>query len=136
MNATSRRSTFGIGEQPLDPGDDARGNAVGRIVRRRNFDARNQLARRRIDRDDVGKRAPDVDAHAKFCSLPVGGEDVADHAQHRPAAAVGSGRRARCRSRRSDSRLGPMCGRYDDEAARPSSAVAVERLRRSKPRRA
>ncbi len=52
-------------QQTLQPVDDPCGDALGRAVGRRNFDARDHLARRRIDRDDVGKRSPNVDADAK-----------------------------------------------------------------------
>ena len=59
-----RRIDGVLAQQPLEPGDDARGDAVGMIVGRRHLDRRRHLARRRIDRHDVGERAADVDADA------------------------------------------------------------------------
>jgi len=51
-----------LAHQALETRDDAGGDAVGVIVRRRHLDRRRHLARRRIDRYDIGERAADVDA--------------------------------------------------------------------------
>ncbi len=64
MKAIAARVDGGIGEQPVDAGDDARRDSLASGVRRRHFDARERVARCRIDRDDVGKRSADVDADA------------------------------------------------------------------------
>ena len=55
-----------LAQQPLETGDDAGGDAVGMIVRRRHFNRGDQRARRGVDGDDVGERAADIDADANL----------------------------------------------------------------------
>ena len=73
MNATSPTANVRLAEKPLDAGHDSGGDALGSVVGRGNFDARDRLPRRRIDRDDVGKRAAhvDSDAHAPAAARQV-----------------------------------------------------------------
>ena len=52
-------------QQPAEALDDAGRDAFGRIVRGRHFDASDQFARCRVDRDHVGKRTADVDPDAR-----------------------------------------------------------------------
>jgi hypothetical protein len=59
-----RRIDRVLTQQLFEAGDDAGGDAVGMIVRRRHLDHRDQFARSRIDGHDVGERAADVDADA------------------------------------------------------------------------
>jgi hypothetical protein len=53
-----------LAQQPLEARDDAGRHAVGVIVRGRHLDRGDERARDRIDRNDVGERAPNVDADA------------------------------------------------------------------------
>ncbi len=79
-----RRIDSRLGYEPLDAGDDTGSDALCRPVRRRNFDGRDELARRGIHRNDVGKRAADVDSDAKLGApcrrprSPVGDEREGD----------------------------------------------------------
>src|SRR5471030_3342532 len=63
-----KRDPFGSNrifrQQSLEAAHDTGGNTIGMIVCRRHFDGRNQLARGRVNRDDVGERSTDIDTDA------------------------------------------------------------------------
>ena len=120
-------------EQSLDAGDDSLGNAARSVVRRRDLDARDECARRRIDGDHVGKRSTDVDPDAqtlrrRACHQvkPAVTTCVTIRIVTLPPRSYWS--KSACRSRRSASARSPEAGRYEDEAARPDQPFTVERL--------
>ena len=127
MNATEPASTPARSSNCSRPAMIPVGDAARGVVRRRDLDARDEFARRRVDGDHVGERSTDVDPHAQTLRRrgchqikPAVATCASICIVTLPSRSYSS--KSACRSRRSASARSPEAGRYEEEAARPISA--------------